>query len=143
MRVIGIDLGSRRVGVALSDSAGRLATPREVIARRPPGSGGRSADHAALARIIEESGAELVVVGLPRSLDGRERQAARDVRSELDELARVLPVPVTTFDERLTTVEAHRSLAGAGAGSRRRRRTVDAVAASILLQAYLDAKVDD
>ena len=130
MRVLGIDLGSKRVGVALSDPSGTLASPLEVLTR--------SGDlHDRLAALVEEHEVGAVVIGLPRSLDGRERQAAATVRAEVGPLSRRLGVPVHLHDERLTTVAAHAGLAAAGRTARQRRGSVDASAAAVLLQSWL------
>lgn len=133
MRALGIDLGSKRIGVALS--SGRLATPYEVLAR----SGDRRRDHQAIAALVAEAEAEVVVVGMPLSLDGSMGPAARAAAAEAAELAATLDVPVETYDERLTTVTADRQLMEQGLDATARRRVVDKVAASILLQAWLDA----
>ena len=139
MRVVGIDLGERRVGVAVSDSEGTLASPYEVIER----SGDPTRDHAEIVRVVTDVGAAMVVVGLPLSLDGTEGQAAQAARAEAESLAGAVGVPVETHDERLTSVSAGRSLAGSGLPSRARRRarrgSVDKVAAAIMLQSWLDA----
>ena len=134
MRVVGLDLGERRIGVAVSDGAGALAVPHTVVER----SADASADRAALARIVEELDGRLVVVGLPLSLDGRDGPAAERIRGEAAALADVLTVPVELVDERFTTVSANRALADAGVRGRARRRVVDQVAAAILLQTWLD-----
>ncbi|HEX6477137.1 MAG TPA: Holliday junction resolvase RuvX [Acidimicrobiales bacterium] len=138
MRVVGIDLGERRIGLAVSDSEGALASPYEVIER----SGDVGRDHAEIARIVTEVGASTVVVGLPLSLDGTVGPAARAAQTEADAIAGAVGVPVETHDERLTTVSAGQSLAGSGLrqGARRRarRRSVDKVAAAIMLQSWLD-----
>jgi putative Holliday junction resolvase len=133
MRALGLDLGSKRVGVAVS--SGSLATPYEVV----PRSGDRRRDHARIAELVEEAEAEVVVVGLPRSLDGSLGPAARAALAEVAELTAALPVPVTTYDERLTTVTADRQLLEQNLGAAARRRVVDKVAASVMLQAWLDA----
>ncbi|HEY1635263.1 MAG TPA: Holliday junction resolvase RuvX [Acidimicrobiales bacterium] len=139
MRVVGIDLGERRVGVAVSDSDGTLASPYEVVER----SGDVGRDHAEIARIVTELGASTVVVGLPLSLDGTVGPAARAARTEADRLAGAVGVPVETHDERLTTVSAGHSLdrSGLRRGARRtaRRGSVDKVAAAIMLQSWLDS----
>jgi putative Holliday junction resolvase len=135
MRALGIDLGERRIGVALSDSAGTMATPYEVVTR----SGDRARDHQRLAELVEETGAEMVVVGLPLSLDGTRGPAVARIEDELDQLRPRLGVPVDTWDERLSTVEAERRLRSAGVGGRRRRHVVDQVAATVILQSWLDA----
>jgi putative Holliday junction resolvase len=136
VRVVGLDLGSRRIGVAVSDPSGILATPRVVLPR------GRdhAADHRAIAALVEEVGAEQVVVGLPLSLDGSEGPAARLVRRELDELGAALPVPVEAHDERFSTVSADHALVGVGFKAPARRKVVDRVAAAVLLQSWLDRR---
>jgi putative holliday junction resolvase len=134
-RALALDLGSRRIGVAASDAGGVLATPRTTIER----SGDRAVDHRRIAAVVAEEEAAVVVVGLPRSLDGSTGPAAQAALDEVDELAGVLPVPVVTHDERFTTVTAHEQLRAAGMGGRRRRTVVDQQAAAVLLQAWLDA----
>jgi putative Holliday junction resolvase len=134
-RALGIDLGTKRIGVALCDSAGTVATPYEVIDR----SGDERRDHARLAALAEETGAEVLVVGLPRSLDGDEGPAARAARAEAVRLGATTGYPVTTYDERLTTVIAERSLRVQDLRGPARRKVVDKVAAAVLLQAWLDA----
>lgn len=139
MKVLGVDLGERRIGLAVSDSAGVLATPYRTLVR----SARRADDHEALCEVVEEVGARKVVVGLPLSLGGRETGSARAARAEIAELEAVLGdrgVTVEAFDERLTTVTAHRQLQGAGIGSRKRRQVVDQSAAAVLLQAWLDQR---
>jgi putative Holliday junction resolvase len=133
---VGVDLGSRRIGVALSDSEGRVATPYEVVQR----SGDEARDHARIAALVEEAGATRVVVGLPLSLDGRVGPAAQGVLDEVARLAAAVPVPVETFDERLTTVTAERDLMAQRMRAEARRRVVDKVAAAVLLQSWLDAQ---
>jgi putative holliday junction resolvase len=133
MRALGIDLGSRRIGVAVS--SGSLATPYEVIER----SGDPRRDRARIAELVAETGAEIVVVGLPLSLDGTLGPAARAAMDEVSALGEVLDVPVTTYDERLTTVTADRQLMSQKMGAAARRHVVDKVAASVMLQAWLDA----
>ena len=130
-RVIGLDLGDRRVGVALSDPARTVATPLEVLVR----SGGL---HRAIKNLVDEWEATTVVVGLPVSLDGSEGPAAAKARTEIDRLGATLGVPVETYDERLTTVSAERLMTDAGLDSRSQRKVVDKIAAAILLQAWLD-----
>ena len=134
MRALALDLGSKRVGIALS--SGTLATPYEVLAR----SGDRRRDHRAIAEHVAETEAEVVVVGLPLSLDGSVGHAAQRVLDECDQLAEVLDVPVETWDERLSTVTAERSLDAQQLRGPARRRVVDKVAAAVILQAWLDAR---
>ncbi len=136
MRALGIDLGTKRIGVALADQAGTVATPYEVLIR----SGERSRDHRAIAALAEEAGVEVVVVGLPLALDGRETAAAQAARQEASELATATGLPVELWDERLTTVTADRDLLAAGLDAKARRKVVDKVAAAIMLQAWLDRR---
>ena len=139
-RVLGIDLGSRRVGVAVSDSAGSMAMPYEVLQRSAAGHG---EDHRRLAELVEETGASLVVIGLPLSMDGSVGPAATAAMAEAGELRAVLDVvgvPVETFDERLTTVSADRNLVQQRMRADARRRVVDKVAAAVMLQAWLDSR---
>jgi putative Holliday junction resolvase len=135
VRALGLDIGTRRIGVALSDSAGTLATPYEVVTR----SGDRQRDHARIAALVDEAGADVVVVGVPLSLDGSIGPAARTVLDEVGELRSRLGLPVVVWDERLSTVEAERSLRAVGVKGKARRRVVDQVAATVILQAWLDA----
>jgi putative holliday junction resolvase len=134
-RALALDIGTRRIGVALSDSDGTVATPYEVVAR----SGDAGRDHEHIAGLVDDVGADVVVVGLPLSLDGSLGPAAQATLMEVRELRRVLPVDVVTWDERLSTVEAERSLRKLGVRKDRRRRVVDQVAATVILQSWLDA----
>lgn len=136
MRVVGIDLGSRRIGIAVSDVTGTLASPHLVLER----SGDAAADHRRLAEIVHEVGAERVVVGLPLSMRGDAGTAAQAAAAEAEALAGELGVPVETFDERLTTVSADRALREAGGKARGRRAVIDKAAAAVLLQAWLDGR---
>lgn len=136
MRAIGLDLGSRRIGVAVSDSDGRIATPVDTIERARD----RAADHRAIAQVMAEWEAEIVAVGLPLSLDGSIGPAAQLVLDEVAELTRTLGVPVETVDERFTTVTAEQQLRASGVTGRERARVIDQVAAAVLLQAWLDRR---
>lgn len=134
-RALGLDIGSRRIGVALSDSAGTVATPYEVVDR----SGDRGHDHRRIAALVDEAGADVVVVGVPLSLDGSIGPAAQAVLDEIDQLRGVLGAEIVTWDERLSTVEAQRSLRAGNVRKGKRRRVVDQVAATVVLQSWLDA----
>ena len=136
MRVLAVDLGSRRIGVAVSDPGGILASPYTTVER----SAAVADDHRRLALLVDETGAERVIVGLPLSLDGSHGPAARGVEAEVEALRDVLPVPVELLDERFTTVSAHQSLAAGGKRAKQRRDIVDQTAAAILLQTWLDAR---
>jgi putative holliday junction resolvase len=139
-RVLGVDLGARRIGLALSDPLGVLAGPLDVLER----TGDRSADHRAILRAATENEAAVIVVGVPLSLStGRPGPAARATLDEVAELAaRAValdpPLTVQTYDERLTTVTAQRSLAAGGVRAKDRRAVVDKVAAAVMLQSWLD-----
>jgi putative Holliday junction resolvase len=132
VRALGIDLGSKRIGVAVSDGEGRLATPYEVV----PRSGDPARDHRRIAELAEETGAERLVVGLPLSLDGSVGAAAEAAVAEAELLAAATGLPVDTWDERLTTVTADRHLAGLKGPAR--RKVIDKVAAAVILQGWLD-----
>lgn len=136
MRAVGIDLGSKRIGVAVSDPTGTLASPYEVVAR----SGDPARDHRRLADIVVEVDAEVVVVGLPLSLSGAVGRAAQSALDEVETMRGVMPVPVETHDERLTTVSADRSMMELKMKADARRRVVDKVAAAVMLQSWLDAR---
>ena len=133
-RVLGIDLGSVRIGVASCDAGRVLASPLTVLPRTKD----RAGDRRALARLVEEEEAVLVVVGMPTSLDGSAGPAARAAEQEVAALAEVLPVPVTSYDERFTTVSADRLLAEQGVRGPDRRKVIDMAAAAVMLQAWLD-----
>ena len=134
MRALGLDLGSKRIGVALSDSDGTMALPYEVVQR----SGDRARDHRRIAELVAEAEAEVVVVGLPYSLDGSIGPTARRYLAETARLRATLGVPVETYDERLTTVTAERQLRETQMTGTARRRVVDKVAAAVMLQSWLD-----
>lgn len=135
-RVVGLDLGTRRIGVAVSDPTGTIASPHLVVER----SGDLATDHRRLSEVVAEVGAERVVVGLPLSLDGGEGPAARQAVEEVGALRQVLDVPVETHDERLTTVSAERSMSTLRTSPQARRRLVDMVAAAVMLQSWLDRR---
>jgi putative Holliday junction resolvase len=131
--VLGLDVGQARIGVAVSDPARRVAVPVGTIAvGNPPG------ELRAIATLVAERGATLVVVGHPRTLRGERGSAARHAESVAAALRQVVAVPVVLQDERLSTVEAERALARGGLSGRRRRERVDAAAAAVILQAWLD-----
>lgn len=135
MRALGLDLGQKRIGVAVSDAAGTLAMPIEVLDRL----GDRAQEHGAIADLVTEWEVEIVVVGLPFNMDGSAGSMARKCAGEAKRLGDTLQVPVVLYDERLTTVTAERNLMEQNMDARERRRVVDKVAASVLLQSWLDA----
>jgi putative holliday junction resolvase len=141
-RRLGVDVGKVRVGVALSDPDGILASPLVTVSR-DMGAAADSvpADIAELARLVREHEAVQVVVGLPVRLDGSEGIAAIDIRAYAERLARAVGhVPVTFADERMSTVVASRRLAERGVRGKRQRAVVDQAAAVEILQSWLDAQ---
>ncbi|MFN8556214.1 MAG: Holliday junction resolvase RuvX [Dehalococcoidia bacterium] len=133
MRTLGLDVGERRIGVAISDPDGRLAVPLRVIERHGAG------DAAAIAMLAEREEAGRIVVGLPLSLDGAAGAQARHSEAFAAELKAVTTADVVFYDERFSSAEADVHLRAAGLNTRDARRHRDAVAASIILQAYLDS----
>ncbi len=133
-RAIGLDLGSKRIGVALSTSDGTLATPYDVVQR----TGDRAQEHRRIAALAAEAEAEVIVVGVPYHLDGRLSPNARAALEEAEQLHDTIGLPVETYDERLTTVTAQRSLNEMNLSPAARRRAIDQVAAAVMLQAWLD-----
>jgi len=134
---VGLDLGERRVGVAVSDTGRTLASPRTTVTRT--GDPDRDLQH--LVDVITEEEPVLVVVGLPLSLDGRRGAQADRAVAEAERLAGRLAaggIGTELFDERLTTVSAATALAAAGTPSRKRRSVIDRSAATVLLQAWID-----
>ena len=135
MRVVGLDLGSKRIGVAVSDRSGTIASPLLVLTR----SGSARRDHEQIARLVVEEEAEAVVVGLPLNMDGSLGPAARAARKEAALIATVVGVPVHEWDERRSTVTADQAMMQAGLRAPERRQHVDKIAAAVFLQAWLDA----
>jgi putative Holliday junction resolvase len=138
VRVLALDLGSKRIGVAVSDRSGTIATPLVVLQR----SGRTSLDHERIRALVEEEEAVRLVVGLPLSMDGSTGRAAQAAIDEAKALATVVGVPVETFDERRTTVTADRILMEMGKRGPARREVIDKVAAAVILQTWLDGRVD-
>jgi putative Holliday junction resolvase len=136
-RALGIDLGSVRIGLALSDPTRTVATPLSVLQRNPdPG-----ADHRAIADVIAAHDVTTVVVGLPLSLSGAKGPAARAAESEIEELRQALGagIVVVAHDERLTTITAERSLDEARVRRADRVAVVDKIAAAVMLQSWLES----
>ena len=133
MRVLALDIGERRVGAAISDPSGCIASPLTVLDAGP-------ALLAAVGELVNEYDVGLIVVGLPLTLAGEEGPQAARVRAAAAPLAERLGVPLEFHDERLSTTEAHRSLSRALTPSRKQRARVDKVAAAIFLQSFLDSR---
>jgi putative Holliday junction resolvase len=142
-RVLGVDLGERRIGLAVTDPSGVLASPHGTL----PRSGERADDHRAIVDAATELGARRIVVGLPRSLDGTLGPAARAALDEvaaIAEVARAAGIEVDTYDERFSTMIAQRNLRAATPRRSKRQRAqrerIDASAAAVILQSWLDAQ---
>ena len=135
VRALGVDLGSKRIGIAVSDRSGTIASPLTMI----PRSGSPRRDHTAIAALAAEEEATMIVIGLPLNMNGSAGAAAQAAIKEAAALATVVNMPVVTFDERRTTVTADRALMEGGLGAQARRKVVDKVAAAVMLQAWLDA----
>jgi putative Holliday junction resolvase len=133
MRSLGLDVGERRIGVAMSDPTGLIASPVDHILND-------EIDQAirAVAGLVEKYQVERVVVGMPYSLTGQAGPAAVSVQKFIEELHAVIKVPVVTWDERLSTVAAQRSMSASRVKKKRQRDLRDAVAAALILQGYLD-----
>jgi putative Holliday junction resolvase len=133
-RILALDVGRRRIGLAISDELGLTAQGLETLQRT-----NLRQDLAALARVASERGAVLFLVGNPVNMSGKEGRQAEWVRGFAEALERRAGLPVKLWDERLTTVQAQRVLRESGAGIQKRARAVDRLSAVILLQSYLDA----
>jgi putative holliday junction resolvase len=132
-RVLGLDLGDARIGVAISDDRRRIAVPLGTVRAGAP------ADVKAIADLVHGHGVTLVVIGHPLHLSGEAGERAHHAERFAEALDAFLDVPVLLQDERLSSIEADRALRQAGASGRERRRTVDRSAATVILQAWLDA----
>lgn len=132
-QILALDFGRARIGVAISDELQLLAHPLETIsANQQPA--------ARVAEIVREKKVDHVVAGVPRQMNGQLGTAANEVLQFVEKLRALLPCPVVTWDERLTTVAAHRALRDAGKKTRQTRNYVDQVAAQMILQGYLDSR---
>ena len=134
-RVMALDLGEKRIGVALSDPTRTIASAHSVLTRKS-----RLEDVARYTHLIAENSVTLLVVGLTITLGGREGERAAWVRDYAADLAERLPVPIAFWDESLSTVEAQAALRAQGRRGKKLRERVDAVAAAVILQSYLDAQ---
>ena len=135
-RFLGLDVGNRRIGVAVSDELGLTAQPVLTLERKP----GRRDDLRSLARLCRRFGVAGIVVGNPLHLDGGESPQAGKTRAFAEELGELTGLPIHFWDERLTTHEAHRILYEAGQKRQQHRRVVDQVAATMILRGFLDGK---
>ena len=129
--ILGVDFGRARIGLAISDDLRLLAHPLETIPAN------KEAPHR-IAQIVRDRNIDAAVVGIPKHMSGEVGQSAREALKFVDKLRALLPCPVETWDERLTTVAANRALRTAGKKTRQTRKVVDQVAAQMILQGYLD-----
>ncbi len=135
MRTLGVDLGRARIGLALADDLLRTARPLSTVTRRK-----EAADLAAIAAAARKWEVDRAIVGLPLNMDGSEGPAARLARAFASKLEAALGVPVELFDERLSTFEAETRLRDRGFSAKDRRERVDAEAAAVILQGWLDRR---
>lgn len=142
MRVLGVDYGAKRIGLALSDATASLARPWQMVPSpgNPRGAARAVADVVSGLRQSDDPDLDRIVVGLPRRLNGDDTDQTPVVRTFVAMLAELTGMPVETQDERLTSIEAEARLAARETDWRKRKKLVDAEAASIVLQDYLDAR---
>ena len=134
MRVLAIDHGTVRMGIAMSDELKMIAQPLEFIPAEP-----YSGFLDRLRELLREYEVELILLGMPRNMDGSYGEASAKVRDFEAVLKNSITVPIKTWDERLTSVQANRSLTQGRAKKKKKRQNVDAISAAILLQSYLDS----
>jgi putative Holliday junction resolvase len=137
-RILGIDHGSKRIGLAISDPDGKVALPVGTLTRQ-----GLERDLAAIRELVEARQVERIVVGLPLHMDGRSGREAEAARAFAERLASELGLPVDTIDERWTTREAERALRATGRKGKKKRAVIDSVAAALLLRTYLEREGAD
>ena len=139
MRMLALDVGEKRIGVAVSDEAGKVALPVDTVVR------GESLENdlVQIAEIAQSRGAQRIVIGLPTSLKGQPGPAAQQMTAFAAALRQATPVEVVLWDERLTTVIAERAIRMAGVRRSQRRQHIDQVAAALILQSYLERNPDD
>ena len=134
MRILALDHGTVRIGVALSDELKMIATPLEFIPAEPA-----AEVLTRLQNLVREKEVETIIVGMPRNMDGSFGPAAEKVRVFIATLKTAVTIPIKTWDERLTSTQANRMLIAGGVRREKRKEKVDGMAAAILLQSYLDA----
>jgi len=135
MRILGLDFGTKRIGVAVSDELLITAQGLQTIERRA-----LDADLDKIRNVINENGVSEVVVGLPLNMNGTYSAKTKEVVQFMDSLSKAIDIPVKTWDERLTTMQAERALLEADVSRAKRRRVADKLAAQIILQSYLDSR---
>lgn len=135
VRILALDVGTKRIGVALSDELFITAQGQVTIIRRS-----LAEDLAEIKRIIKEGNVEEAVVGLPLNMNGSYSAKTKEVVEFMDNLAKAVDIPVKTWDERLTTVQAERTLLEADMSRAKRKKVIDKLAAQVILQSYLDSR---
>jgi putative holliday junction resolvase len=135
MRVLGLDLGEKTIGVAVSDELGLIAYPRRTLRRT-----GNKSDSFAVANVAQDESAERIVIGLPLTLEGTVGPAARRVIAFVEALRKVTKIPVETWDERFSTAAVERVLIEANVSREKRKEVIDKQAAAYILQGWLDAQ---
>jgi putative Holliday junction resolvase len=135
MRILGLDVGSKTVGVAVSDELSLIAQGVTTLKRK-----GLRQDIKQLLNVIEEHEVEKIIVGLPKNMDGSLGPSAKMVLSLIEELRKSIDLPIVTWDERLSSVAAERALLEADMSRKKRKRVIDKVAALLILQGYLDSQ---
>lgn len=133
MRILGLDIGSKRIGIAVSDELGLTAQGKETLVSK-----GQEADVEQIVKIAMRYQAQEIVVGLPLNMDGTEGTQAKRVRTLIERIRREVSIPVREWDERLSTVAAERALLEADVSRSKRRKVIDKLAAALILQTYLD-----
>jgi len=133
MRYLGLDIGDKRIGIAISDPIGIVATPLEVYNCIGP-----KKDFKYIKEIVEENNIEVVIIGLPRNMDGSEGERAQISREFAEKLSRRINSQIIMHDERLTTISAERMLIEADVSRQKRKKVIDKLAAQLILQNYLD-----
>lgn len=135
MRILGLDIGDKRIGIAVSDKLGHTAQGLSVMKRKD-----RAGDLKHIQQLTEELGVDEVIVGIPLKMDGTKGSQAQKVIDFAQEMQKKLKLPVRLWDERLTSKAANKTLVSADVGRKLRKKVVDKVAAALILQSYLDSK---
>ena len=135
MRIMALDFGTKRIGMAMSDELMLTAQGLNSLERKA-----LKSDLEEISKLVQENNVEEIVVGLPLNMNGTYSAKTKEVVEFVDELSRVVSVPIKTWDERLTSMQAERILLDADASRAKRRKVTDKLAAQIILQSYLDAK---
>lgn len=136
MRIIGLDYGEARIGVAVSDLLGTIANPLDTISEKD-----REKQLVKVLEVIEREKADKIVVGLPKRMDGTLGHRAEYTKAFAEELSERCSLPLVMWDERLSSSEAHRMLDAGGVSGKKRKTKVDKIAAVLILQTYLDSQI--